>query len=111
MRRHLPCALLVLTAALAGGAVGCCTRDVREASGELRDAAVGLAAASEHLEAAWAPFRAASAPRAGLDEDDERAWPGVADDIDDAIARMRESAIQVRDAADATAQRAGAEPR
>lgn len=107
MRRHAPCALLVLAAALAGGAVGCCLRDVREASAELAEAAVAMRVSTSELSAAWAAFRTASAPRAELDERDALAWPAVAEDVTDALARQREAAIQVERAAAAIAGRAG----
>lgn len=110
MRRHVPCALLVLVAALAGGGVGCCTRAVREASGELAEAAVALRVSTSELGVAWAAFRAASAPDPLLSERDEMAWPEVAEEIADALARQREAAIQVERAAAAIAGRAGAEP-
>lgn len=111
MRRHLPCVFIALAAALAGGGLGCCGRCVRESAGELAEAAVALRVSTSELGASWAAFRFASAPRVGLDERDALAWPEVADEITDALARQREAAIQVERAAAAIADRAGAEVR
>lgn len=111
MRRHLPCLALALVLALVGGGVGCCSRDVREASGELRAAGVSLAASTGKLEAAWRAFLAASAPRADLDEADAASWAEVASEVTDALQRQREAALQVQAAAAAAHERAGGDAR